>query len=358
MSFVGTAAVVVLAALAVVGAAFLYLRALIASRFAAAILEISDLNEQVQCVAEAFLSEIHAYLNKIWVRDFSYDISYGDTHFKKELSAAGCPVTRAYDGGDLKISFTIVPISGGFGLKTLYSSALEHIFLIIRQDMVMKHGTLNDALTNALKIQVFVQHDIKNIAQFIQTSYYNLQNLKDEADELRYVRHLKESYTPLMLKANKIINTMELKPSDKPVPLQTIKIEAIVQQLVSLYHLECEVKGTGSVYANEGTIFLIFDNLVKNMYDKYLEEELEMSLEIIDEGDNIRVSAFDSGSPIKDIDKIFEPFYTTKTGGSGIGLYQIRTHVTKLGGTITAANVENGVIFDITLPKANSSDTL
>lgn len=349
----GPATFVVFAAL--FACALFYLKSLITSRFVGIVRELSSLNERLRYDAAAFLSEMPACLKKIRVRDFAYSISHGGTNIKKELSCDwDFIVVKSYDDGELRVSVTIVP-QGGF-LKTLYELVLGHIFLIIKQDMLMKIRMLNDTLTNTLKVQIFVQHDIKNIAQFIQTSYYNLQNLKDEADELRYVRYLKDSYTPLMLKANKIINTLNLRPADKAAPMMTIKIEAVLQQLINLYHLQCEVRGAGEVYANEGTIFLIFDNLVKNLYDKYLTEDLDLSIEIVDEVDNIRVSAFDTGSPIADMEKIFEPFYSTKSGGSGIGLYQIRAHVSKLGGTVTAQNVENGVRFDITLPKSHSPE--
>ncbi|MBV5335366.1 MAG: HAMP domain-containing histidine kinase, partial [Sulfuricurvum sp.] len=53
------------------------------------------------------------------------------------------------------------------------------------------------------------------------------------------------------------------------------------------------------------------------------------------------------------IDKIFEPYFTTKdeTKGSGVGLYISRAIIkTKMGGEITASNVENGALFTITLP--------
>ncbi|MBF0568468.1 MAG: HAMP domain-containing histidine kinase [Nitrospirae bacterium] len=354
MPFRGNPAVFVCAVAAAFAAAVCavcYLRAMRANKFVRVVLELSELNERVQYDVGVFLSEIPAYLERIRVSDFAYNVCHGGMSFKKELSGDGVSIVKSCDDGDLRVSFTLVP--SAVALKTLYTLVLEHIVLIIRQDMLMKIRTLNDAFTNVLKVQVFVQHDIKNIAQFIQTSYYNLQNLTNEADELRYVRYLKDSYAPLMLKANKIINTLNLKPSDKPPAMMTIKIEDVLQQLVSLYHLPCEVRGKGSVYANEGTIFLIFDNLVKNMYDKYLEEELELLIEIADEPDKIKVSAFDSGSPIADIERIFEPFYSTKSGGSGVGLFQVRAHVNKLGGTVTARNTEKGVIFDITLPKSS-----
>ena len=50
-------------------------------------------------------------------------------------------------------------------------------------------------------------------------------------------------------------------------------------------------------------------------------------------------------------DRLFGPFKTTKTNGSGIGLWQVKKLVESLGGTIQAENVEGGgARFVIRLP--------
>ena len=52
-------------------------------------------------------------------------------------------------------------------------------------------------------------------------------------------------------------------------------------------------------------------------------------------------------------DLLFEPFKTTKDGGSGIGLLQVKRVVASLGGNISADNVpEGGARFVIRLPLA------
>jgi signal transduction histidine kinase len=60
------------------------------------------------------------------------------------------------------------------------------------------------------------------------------------------------------------------------------------------------------------------------------------------------------GIPPENLDKIFEPFYTTKRGqgGSGLGLHIIYNIVTqKLGGTISCeSEVGVGTRFIIDLP--------
>jgi signal transduction histidine kinase len=66
----------------------------------------------------------------------------------------------------------------------------------------------------------------------------------------------------------------------------------------------------------------------------------------------------DNGGGIPDaiLDKIFDPYFSTKEGGSGIGLYMSRQIAEKsLGGRIEARNVGDGAEFTVLTPLAISS---
>jgi len=61
----------------------------------------------------------------------------------------------------------------------------------------------------------------------------------------------------------------------------------------------------------------------------------------------------DNGQGIDDLDALFEPFYTTKQPGDGVGLGLAISSgiVNDLGGRLTARNgVDGGAVFEVQLP--------
>jgi two-component system sensor kinase FixL len=71
------------------------------------------------------------------------------------------------------------------------------------------------------------------------------------------------------------------------------------------------------------------------------------------------VAVTDSGPgvPAEVIDKVFDPFYTTKSGGLGMGLPISRTIIEAHGGRLWAeqAAAGNGLTFRFTLSEAQAA---
>lgn len=95
---------------------------------------------------------------------------------------------------------------------------------------------------------------------------------------------------------------------------------------------------------------VVFSNLLKNACQA-VENKGNITIRIIDKNDEVIIEVEDSGPGISkgDIDKIFEPLYTTKQTGTGLGLASCKSIIDKHGGTITVRN--NPTTFVITIPK-------
>jgi signal transduction histidine kinase len=77
-------------------------------------------------------------------------------------------------------------------------------------------------------------------------------------------------------------------------------------------------------------------------------------------GDQVQVTVKDTGPGIdpKTLDKIFDPFYTTKPGGMGMGLSISRSILQAHGGRLWAAAKDGpGTVFHFSLPKCHEEES-
>jgi two-component system, NtrC family, C4-dicarboxylate transport sensor histidine kinase DctB len=94
-------------------------------------------------------------------------------------------------------------------------------------------------------------------------------------------------------------------------------------------------------------------NLLRNALDA-TKTAANPTIEILlAAGDTVSLQIHDNGEGIENLDELFEPFYTTKQPGDGVGLGLAISSgiVNDLGGRLTARNAaDGGAIFEVQLP--------
>ncbi|MGE4267790.1 MAG: ATP-binding protein [Deferribacterales bacterium] len=97
-------------------------------------------------------------------------------------------------------------------------------------------------------------------------------------------------------------------------------------------------------------------NILNNAVDAIIEKNTNdgrISIKVEEAGDTLNIYITDNGCGIDGgiAEKMFDPYFTTKAGGSGIGLYMSKVIVEQhMHGRLTAASMPAGTVMTVSLP--------
>ena len=108
-------------------------------------------------------------------------------------------------------------------------------------------------------------------------------------------------------------------------------------------------------YSNENSIRHILTNLIGNSMDSIKNEgKILISVNLTDNDIIIDITDNGDGIPKKNIENIFDPFFTSKPigKGTGLGLYIVYSEVEKLKGSIQVkSQLNKGSTFSVAIPR-------
>ncbi|OCC16359.1 Two-component sensor PilS [Dissulfuribacter thermophilus] len=145
-------------------------------------------------------------------------------------------------------------------------------------------------------------------------------------------------------------------------------IVVVIEEVLSLLErkkglpeviVETEFKVKQRVAVPQGALKQVVLNLLMNAYEAMGEDggRIRISARHRQDRDDVELIIEDSGSGIeeKDLQRIFDPFYSTKPKGTGLGLAIVHSLVTSWGGEIDVWSQKGeGTRFTITLPMSAS----
>jgi len=233
--------------------------------------------------------------------------------------------------------------------------ALQHA-----QVQMMKQKTLAETG----KMSMIIAHEIKNPISIIKSTLDVLKKDIDGACDPTMIVYIDEE----ILRLNRLIEDFlmfarpgqpHFKETDVDVLLETIVARFQIQmiQQTTDIHLagECSAK---RVSVDHDLITRALDNVMKNACEA-AGESGTVWVKSACSGAKVIITVEDSGGGLADEhrEKIFEPFYTLKTRGTGLGLAYARQVVEAHGGTIGADNSpRGGAFFTIVLPLVSVND--
>jgi signal transduction histidine kinase len=166
-----------------------------------------------------------------------------------------------------------------------------------------------------------IENFIKEMLNFtrvseLQLDYFSVEQIVDES--IKMIRNT------LKLKDVELVKEVQEK-----LPQVLVDGDKIRQVILNILHNACEA-------VEKGGKIIITLSLLKGRRGRKIR---------------FRISDNGPGIPKKDRENIFEPFYTTKSTGIGLGLANARKIINQHKGTIRAVlNKESGACFEILIP--------
>jgi signal transduction histidine kinase len=161
------------------------------------------------------------------------------------------------------------------------------------------------------------------------------------SDFLRYSRPVKLDLQPLDLR-----KTIEdsLRLVEPQAADQAVKISV------------CEHEGVSKIVGDAEILRSVFNNLFINSVQAMETRGGILNVTLSPDGRFVKIEVKDTGIGIEEenMEKIFEPYFSTKETGTGLGLAIVKKIIEDHNGTIEVGSIlGEGTIFTVRLPRAN-----
>lgn len=220
-------------------------------------------------------------------------------------------------------------------------------------------------------ISATIAHEVNQpIGAVVMFAQACIRWLKAEKPDLQAATNAAEKVVQHSLRASQIIQrTREQIKGNQPKPEQ-LRLQDLIAEVIGLLDREIAASGTRiktnlvdgdlQILANRVEMQQVIANLLTNALHAMgttAQERRELRLKIDETEDGlVRLKVRDTGPGIDPdhLAKLFNPFFTTKSEGMGVGLSICKTIVEAHGGSLNAENhAEGGAVFQILLPPAS-----
>jgi signal transduction histidine kinase len=266
---------------------------------------------------------------------------------------------------------------------TLFTMSFLTILLLLKQDLLnfklagyLRDASLgysnlkrfedqlvqNEKLASLGKLVARVAHEINRAMTAVGKDVEDL-SAQPTADENR--KRMTTKIGDSARRTNGLVENMLSFAQEMPLHRACVDVRPLLESAVNLtragrrHSIRVEIQEEGAVPMVEGDanqLIQVFLHIIANAIDAMEGSEGGMlAIAIRARQEHLEIRFVDTGSGLKDPRRVFEPFYTTKLVGKGVGLGLstcygiIRQH----GGEIHCQNrPEGGAVFRLVLPAA------
>lgn len=234
----------------------------------------------------------------------------------------------------------------------LFEKTKKQTAMILRaqNDLIKK-----EKLSTIGELTARISHDLRNPLSVIKLSVENIEsrinkNLDPKLKE--YIPVINEAISRINYQISQVLGFVKTTTLD----MKLVSISKILQESIKNTNIPNNISITlpendFSLIANRIQLEAAFSNILSNSIDAIGENGGNITIRVRTEENNLILEFEDSGSgiSIENLDKIFDPLFTTKQQGTGLGLASVKSIIDVHGGTISVKSPPT--IFTIKLPQ-------
>ena len=214
-------------------------------------------------------------------------------------------------------------------------------------------------------------HEIRNPLSAMDINLQLLQEKLDLTGKDREIGRYLAIISSETRRLDEVLRNAQLFAHPRPPDMKAVDLHQIIRRVIFLLRQEATQKGveiTENLQASESQIHADMDQMEQvfiNLFKNSLEAmDRGGKLEVISrntwEDKKITVEILDTGPgiPMANVQRIFDPYYTTKKKGTGLGLSIVHAIVGQHSGTIDVGSwLGEGTLFSIALPVIPDTET-
>lgn len=253
--------------------------------------------------------------------------------------------------------------------KPIFYNGNDEVKVLVNayNDMVLKLNEQSELLLKIEREETWreaarqVAHELKNPLTPMRLQIQNFRRRFDPSspDIKEKVNDLSDG---LIRQIDTIANIAKAFSDFTKMPLrkdEKIDIEEELDVILDVFdedavHYISEVKGPLYIYFDPNYLVRVTTNLVKNALQAIpIGRKPQIEVRLATDNKVVQLLVKDNGTGIPDelIDKLFQPKFTTKSSGSGLGLPMVKKIIEQYDGSIRFKNnIETGATFIVSIP--------
>jgi len=199
-----------------------------------------------------------------------------------------------------------------------------------------------------------IAHDIKNPLTALQNSVKIIEIKTGGNNELinKEIQRMNKAIKRIVHQVDQVLNFVKITPFNVKKNQLLEILNSSLESITITKNITLIIpKNDYTIVCDEMKLGVVFYNLILNAVQAIDSDNGTITIRISEEQNNIKLEFENSGLGIdeENFEKIFEPLFTTKMEGTGLGLSSCKTIIQEHRGTISVSS--NPVIFTILLPK-------